>query len=53
MGDQTLQDYRAVDGVKIPFLITMVTPDVTAVIKLSEVKQNVEIPAARFLKPAK
>jgi hypothetical protein len=52
-GEQTFQDYRPIDGVKLPFQITMVTPEVTVVTKITEVKHNVEVPAAKFLKPAK
>ena len=50
--EQTLQDYRAVDGVKVPFLVTTVLPNATVITKVTEVKHNVDIPAAKFRKPA-
>jgi hypothetical protein len=49
--DQTLQDYRAVGAVKVPFLITTVLPNATVVTKVSEVKHNVDIPDTKFAKP--
>ncbi len=45
-------DYREVDGIKISFLIHHVD-DAHFVIKLAEVKQNVEIDEAVFVKPKK
>lgn len=45
-------DYRKVDGVQVPFLIYQIQ-DVHFTIKLSEVKHNVAIDDAVFLKPKK
>ena len=46
-----LEDYREVDGVKIPFLIRGKNPNADYVIKLTEVKHNVSIEDAKFAKP--
>jgi len=49
---QTLSaDYRQVDGVKVAFQLTQKLPIGDVVIKLSEVKANVEIEDAKFAKP--
>lgn len=45
-------DYRVVDGVKIPFQLVMKAPSGEMVMKLTEVKYNVEIDDAKFVKPA-
>lgn len=45
-------DYREVDGVKVPFVIHRVE-DAHFLIKLTEVKQNVAIDDAIFVKPKK
>jgi CubicO group peptidase (beta-lactamase class C family) len=47
-----LDDYREVDGVKVPFVIHHVD-DAHFLIKLTEVKQNVTIDDAIFVKPKK
>ncbi len=47
-----LEDYRDVDGVKVPFTIRQVNPAFSMTIKMTEVKQNVEIDDAKFAKPA-
>jgi outer membrane lipoprotein-sorting protein len=47
----TLEDYKAVDGVKIPFVIHQDLPELSLLIKLQEVKQNVPIDDAKFTKP--
>jgi len=46
------EDYRDVDGVKVPFTIRQVMPMFELSIKFSEVKHNVEIDDAKFAKPA-
>jgi hypothetical protein len=51
-----LEDYRPVDGVKVPFLIrlTLTTPEqpeMSLIIKCSEVQHNVPIDDAKFAKP--
>ena len=45
-------DYRDVGGVKVPFETLLTWTDGQNTIKLSEVKMNVAIDAARFAKPA-
>jgi hypothetical protein len=45
-------DYREVDGVKLPFLIHRID-DAQFIIKLAEVKQNVTIDDKVFVKPKK
>ncbi len=46
------EDYREVDGVKIPFTTKLVNPAMTAVIKLKEVRHNVPVDDARFQIPS-
>lgn len=46
------EDYKEVDGVKIPFTIKQVNPAFAMTIKIDEVKHNVEIEDAKFAKPA-
>jgi hypothetical protein len=50
--DVTFEDYREVDGIKLPFVIHFSTTDATFTIKLSEVKHNVPVDDAKFDKPA-
>jgi len=50
--DSTFDDYREVDGVKLPFLIHQSLGEFSFTIKLTEVKHNVEIDDAKFDKPA-
>jgi hypothetical protein len=45
-------DYRDVDGVKIPFRWTLARPSGRFTIQLSDVKQNVPVDDAKFVKPA-
>jgi hypothetical protein len=47
-----MEDYKEVDGVKMPFTIKQVTPAMTIVIKFDEVKHNVDIDDAKFAKPS-
>jgi hypothetical protein len=49
--DVYLEDYREVDGVKIPFTIKQNSDAISFVIKLTEVKHNVAIEDAKFNKP--
>lgn len=49
--EATMEDYRTVDGIKIPFVIKTNTPAVSFVVKVEEVKQNVPVDAAKFAKP--
>jgi len=54
-GKQAIQsymdDYREVDGVKIPFKLRQVTSAFTIDIKIDEIKHNVPIDDAKFNKP--
>jgi hypothetical protein len=45
-------DYRDVNGVKMPFHITVTWTDGRAVMELSEIQANVAVDAAKFAKPA-
>jgi hypothetical protein len=45
-------DYRDVDGVKMPFLITQRMPGAVVLVQFTEVKNNVALDDARFAKPA-
>jgi hypothetical protein len=47
-----MDDYKVVDGVKIPHTMKQANPAMTIVIKFSEVKNNVEIDDAKFNKPS-
>jgi zinc protease len=47
-----LEDYKVVDGVKIPHTQKRVTPEITMVTKITEIKTNVEIDDAKFNKPS-
>lgn len=47
-----MEDYKDVDGIKIPHTIRQVTSAFTITIKLEEVKHNVPIDDAKFNKPA-
>ena len=46
------EDYKETGGVKTPFTIRIVRPDISFTIKTAEVKQNVPIDDAKFNKPA-
>jgi zinc protease len=46
------EDYREVEGVKVPFMIRQTSAYFDFVIKLSEVKHNVPIDDAKFKKPS-
>jgi zinc protease len=47
-----LDNYKEVDGVKLPFAIHQITPAFTIDIKIEDVKHNVPIDDAKFVKPA-
>ncbi|HSK71582.1 MAG TPA: serine hydrolase [Pyrinomonadaceae bacterium] len=51
MSSEDYEDYRAVDGVKIAFTTRRLEGGIEAIIKLTEVKQNVQIDDAKFDKP--
>lgn len=44
-------DWREIDGVKVPFKITQVLPKMRFVITFEDVKQNVPVDDALFLRP--
>lgn len=46
------EDYREVDGVKIPFVQRQTAPDFSVNIKFDSIKHNVTIDDAKFTKPA-
>lgn len=46
------EDYKETGGVKTPFTIKIVRPDLSFTLKTTEVKQNVPIDDAKFNKPA-
>jgi hypothetical protein len=50
--DMTFDDYKAIDGVKRAHTIKQVTPQFTAVMKVTEVKHNVALDDAIFRKPS-
>lgn len=47
-----VDDYKVVDGVKIAHTVKQVNPQMTWVMKITEVKNNVEIDEAKFSKPS-
>ena len=47
-----LEDYRVVDGVKVAHVVKQVNEAMTIVIKITEVKNNVQIDDAKFNKPS-
>jgi len=47
-----MDDYKVVDGVKIPHVIKYVNPMISWVMKITEVKNNVEVDEAKFNKPS-
>jgi zinc protease len=49
--EEYYSDYRAIDGVKLPFTIHQVSPGMNFTVKLTEVKQNVPVDVAKFNKP--
>jgi outer membrane lipoprotein-sorting protein len=46
------EDYKEVDGIKIPHTIRQITSAFTIIIKLDEVKHNVPVDDTKFNKPA-
>lgn len=50
--ETALEDYRDVEGVKVPFTLRISNPEVSFTINLTEVKHNVPVDDARFVKPA-
>ncbi len=52
LGETYMDDYKVVDGVKIPHTMKHVNPAISWVIKFTEIKNNVEIDGAKFNKPS-
>jgi hypothetical protein len=52
MVENYLEDYKVVDGVKMAHTLKRVNPQMSFVIKLTEIKNNVEIDEAKFAKPS-
>jgi hypothetical protein len=50
--DEYGSDYKAVDGVRMPFTITQTMLTQKIVLTITEVKHNVELPADTFRRPA-
>ncbi len=50
--ESDLDDYRAVDDVKVPFSIRQVTPQLTLFLKFEEIHHNVPIEDSKFAPPA-
>lgn len=47
-----LDNYKEVDGVKVPFAMRQVNPNTSWVIKVTEVRHNVPVDDAKFAKPS-
>ena len=47
------EDYKDVDGLKLPATVRRKTPDYALTYRFTEIKQNVPVDDARFNKPAK
>ena len=47
-----LEDYKEVDGIKLPFTVKQVTPSISFTIKIQEIKHNVPVDDAKFNKPS-
>jgi zinc protease len=46
------EDYKEIDGIKVPFTMRRVMPAFAMTVKIDEIKHNVEIDNAKFTKPA-
>jgi zinc protease len=47
-----VDDFKVIDGLKIPHTMRQVNPAMTILIKFTEVKNNIDIEEAKFAKPA-
>jgi len=47
-----LEDYREVDGLRLPFTVRQVSPVFSLILRTEEVKHNVPIEGGKFAKPA-
>jgi hypothetical protein len=45
-------DYREVEGVKVPYLLTFTEPGSSYSIQIEQVRQNVPIEAGKFARPS-
>ncbi len=52
MAQLYFEDYKELDGIKIPYSIRQTTPEFSLSLKFTEVKHNVDIDDAKFAKPA-
>jgi hypothetical protein len=50
-GKTFLEDYREVDGVKVPFKTRTVLPQFELITTFTEVKNNVAVESSKFVKP--
>lgn len=50
--DTYIDDFKVIDGVKIPHTLKQVNAAMTILIKITEVKNNVDIEEAKFAKPS-
>jgi outer membrane lipoprotein-sorting protein len=50
--EQYFEDYKEVDGMKLPFTLRQTSPAISFIVKVTEVKNNAEIEDAKFNKPA-
>ena len=48
-----LEDYKEVDGIKVPHTIRQTNPMISFTIKVTEIKHDVPIDDAKFVKPSK
>jgi hypothetical protein len=46
------EDFKEVDGVKIASTVHQDTPEISIVIKMEDIKQNVPVDDSKFNKPA-
>ena len=51
--DTYFEDYRTMNGIKTPMLVSEYTPDSGSIMKINRVEYNVQIDAAKFKKPTK
>ena len=49
--ETSIEDYRDVDGIKVPFTIRRTNPNLSFTVKLTEITHNAPIEDARFAKP--
>ena len=46
------EDYRTVDGIKLPFTVRQTSPDFDYIIRYTDIRHNVSIDDAKFQKPS-